>query len=152
LVRSSAGPIVATLLVQSEIAIDGDEPREMSTMTGTKAWTRPQDWVNLVGGGYLALSPLWVSVGTGGTWAMVVIGVVIAVLAILALARPGAYVDEWATAAAGVVAFVAPWAFSFDDRNVAAWTSWIVGVVVAVSALSAVSASREVYHREHPAT
>lgn len=112
-------------------------------------WTRIQDWVVLLAGAFLALSPIWVDVSTRGTWAMVIIGAAVGVLALVALAMPGAFIDEWVTAAGGVVAFVAPWLFSYADQSGAAWTSWIVGTVVAVFALAAVPASMEVYRTQH---
>jgi len=115
----------------------------------TRPWTRPHDWISVLAGAYLALSPLWVEVGTGGRWAMVVIGAVIAVLAVIALAAPGAVIDEWAMTAGGVVAFIAPWLFSYSDLAAAAWGSWLVGAVVVVASLFAVPASREVYQRQH---
>lgn len=116
-----------------------------------KRWTRVQDWLVLVAGGFLALSPLWVDVSTAGTWAMVIIGVAIAAVAIVALAMPAAYADEWLTVAAGAVAFIAPWVFSYTESTAAAWTSWIVGIVVAGLALTALPASREVYRHQHHA-
>lgn len=116
-----------------------------------KPWTRVQDWVSLLAGGYLALSTLWVDVGTGGTWAMVIIGLAIVAMALVALAMPGAFIDEWITAAGGVVAFVAPWLFGYSGDTGAAWTSWIVGVVVAAAALLALPASRAVYQHQHHA-
>jgi hypothetical protein len=64
---------------------------------------------------------------------------------------PGAYVDEWMTAAAGAVAFVAPWVFSYAGEEGAAWTSWIVGLVVAASALSVVPQSRHIHDVQHRA-
>ena len=119
--------------------------------TQSRPWTRFQDWVTLLAGAFLALSPTWVDISTGGTWAMVIIGATIGVLALIALALPGAFVDEWATAAGGALAFVAPWLFSYADQSGAAWTSWIVGAVVAVFALAAVPASLEVYRTQHHA-
>lgn len=116
-----------------------------------RPWTRLQDWVSLAAGGYLALSPLWLDVGTGATWAMVIIGAAVAVMALIALAMPGAYIDEWMMALGGGVAIVAPWLFSYSDNSAAAWTSWIVGAVVAISALAAVPASRQVYREQHHA-
>lgn len=115
----------------------------------SRPWTRPQDWISLVAGAYLTLSPLWVSVGAGGAWAMVLIGLAVVILALVALAMPGAYIDEWVTAAGGVLAFLAPWLFGYADQAGAAWTSWIVGVVVVIAALAAVPASRQVYQRQH---
>lgn len=118
----------------------------------SRPWTRPQDWVSLIAGAFLLLSPLWVGVGAGGAWAMVIIGLAIVVMALVALARPGAYIDEWMTAAGGVLAFLAPWLFGFSDRPGAAWTSWIVGIIVVIAALAAVPASRQVHQRERRAT
>jgi len=119
--------------------------------TATKPWTRIQDWAILVAGALLALSPLWVDVDTRGTWAMVIIGLATVALALVALAMPGAYVDEGVTAAVGVIAFIAPWLFSYSEDTAAAWTSWIVGIVVAGLALSALPASRAVYRQQHHA-
>jgi uncharacterized membrane protein HdeD (DUF308 family) len=126
---------------------------EVDEMFGaeSKPWTRVQDWLVLVAGGYLALSPLWVDVSTAGTWAMVIIGVAVAAVSVVALAMPGAYADEWLTVAAGVVAFIAPWVLSYTESTAAAWTSWVVGIVVAGLALSALPASLEVYRHQHHA-
>lgn len=115
----------------------------------SRRWTRPQDWITLVAGAFLALSPLWVGVSAGGAWAMVLIGLAVVVLAVIALARPGAFVDEWVTAVAGVVAFIAPWLFGYSDRTGAAWTSWIVGAIIVIAALTAVPLSRRVHNRQH---
>jgi len=117
----------------------------------SKPWTRVQDWLVLVAGGFLALSPLWVDVSTAGTWAMVIIGAATAAVAIVALAMPGAYADEWLAVVAGGVAFIAPWVFSYTEYTAAAWTSWIVGVIVAGLALAALPASREVYRQQYHA-
>ncbi|HEY8453062.1 MAG: SPW repeat protein [Micromonosporaceae bacterium] len=117
----------------------------------TRPWTRPQDWISLVAGAYLVLSPLWVGVSAGGAWAMVLIGLAVVVLALIALSRPGAYVDEWVTAAAGALAFLAPWLFGYADESGAAWTSWIVGLIVVICALSAVPVSRRIAHGQHRA-
>lgn len=118
----------------------------------SRPWTRPYDWVSVLAGLYLALSPLWVDVDTTGTWAMVIIGAAIVALGLVALAAPGAFIDEWLVAAAGVVAFIAPWLFTYTDMDAAAWGSWIAGAVVVATALLAVPASREVYQRQHHAT
>ena len=120
-------------------------------MAETKPWTRIQDWLTLAAGLVLALTPIWFSVDLTATWAMAVIGGVIAAMALFALAMPGAYIDEWITAAGGVVAFVAPWVFTYAGQTGAAWTSWVVGVVVAVAALAAVPASRMTYQAHHQA-
>lgn len=117
----------------------------------SRPWTRIQDWVALLAGAFLALSPLWFDVSTRGTWAMVIIGAAIVVMAAVALAMPGAYIDEWMMVAGGIVAFLSPWLFSYNEFTSAAWTSWIVGAVVTIAALAAVPASRQVYRTQHHA-
>lgn len=117
----------------------------------TRPWTRIQDWLSLVAGAVLALSPIWLEVTATVMWTMVIIGAAVAVMALIALAMPGAYIDEWMMVLAGVAAFVAPWVLSYTDVQAAAWTSWVVGVVVAGSALLAVPSSRAVYRHQHHA-
>ncbi|MFB9904124.1 SPW repeat domain-containing protein [Allokutzneria oryzae] len=119
--------------------------------TQSKPWTRVQDWVILVAGAYLVLATLWVDAGVRGSWSIVVIGLAIVVMALLALAQPGSYIDEWMMAVAGVVAIVAPWLFAYTEHPSAAWTSWIAGAVVVGFALGALSASREENRRQHRA-
>jgi hypothetical protein len=117
----------------------------------SRAWTRPQDWISLLAGLYLALSPLWVDIDTTGTWVMVIIGAAIVLMALVALYAPGAFLDEGMTAVGGVAAFIAPWVFTYTDSDGAAWTSWIVGAVVVIAALAALPASRAVYRHQHHA-
>lgn len=116
-----------------------------------RPWTRVQDWISLVAGLYLALSPLWFDVATAATWAMVGTGAVIAVMALVALAMPGAYVDEAAMVVGGLAAVLSPWLFSFTEETGAAWSAWAVGGVVVISALAALPASRHVSQVQHHA-
>ena len=117
----------------------------------TRPWTRIQDWVSLLAGAFLALSPIWLEVTTTVMWAMVILGAVIAVMALVALAMPGAFIDEWMMALAGAATFVAPWVLSYTDVQAATWTSWAVGVVVAAAALAAVPTSRAIWREQHHA-
>lgn len=110
---------------------------------------RPQDWVSLFAGAYLVLAMNWVEVTTASMWAMTVIGVSIMLIALVAIARPGAYVDEWVMTLAGVAAFVAPWVLSFSEYSGAAWSCWIVGGVVSVAAIGSLPDSRTTYLEEH---
>ncbi|XVQ08144.1 SPW repeat domain-containing protein [Spirillospora sp. CA-255316] len=101
-----------------------------------RKWYRWQDWVALVAGVLVALTPLWSNPDTtGGTTAMVVLGVLLAVGALWSLAVPGALMSEWTHVVLGVLLFVSPWVFAYHDVAVAAWTSWIAGVVVVVAGL-----------------
>lgn len=121
----------------------------------SKRWRRIPDWVSLIAGLYLATTPAqyWAwETGTAGKAAMAIIGVAIAGMALIALARPGAYIDEGMIAASGVIAFIAPWLFSYTGATWAALTSWIVGTVLVISALAALPTSWSVHqHQHHPA-
>ena len=114
-----------------------------------RPWTRPQDWATLVAGVYAALTPIWVSTTgeRGAFWALIVLGVLIALTSLVALAMPGVVATEWLTVLFGVLLFVAPWVLTYTDRFGASWTSWIVGAIAVVLGLSAVPASSRA-HRE----
>ena len=107
-----------------------------------RPWTRLQDWGTLIAGLYAALSPIWVST-TGerdAFWALIVLGVLLAVTALFSLSMPGIVVTEWLTVGFGVVLFVAPWVLGYTDRVGASWTSWVVGVIaVVLGAITTVS-------------
>lgn len=115
----------------------------------TKAWQRWQDWTTTAAGLFLALSPIWFEVDTAGTWAMAIIGASTAVFGLIALYSPGLMADEVLAIGAGVVAFLAPWLFSYSDYSTASWTSWVVGVLVALAGALALPASRAAHQ---PAT
>ena len=101
-----------------------------------RKWYRWQDWVALVAGVLVALTPLWSDPGTaGGTAAMVVLGVLLAVGALWSLAVPDALLSEWTHVVLGVLLFVSPWVFSYHDVATAAWTSWIAAIVAVVAGL-----------------
>ena len=117
----------------------------------TRVWTRIQDWVSLLAGVFLALSPIWLDVTTTVMWSMVILGAVVAVMALVALAMPGAYIDEWMMALVGAATFVAPWVLSYTNIQSATWTSWAVGIVVVVAALAAVPSSMAIWRAQHHA-
>lgn len=104
-----------------------------------KAWSRWQDWTNLVVGAWLFISP-WL-VGFAGTsaaaWDAWVFGVVIMVFALWALRAPASRGPQWALVVGAAWVFGAPWLLGF--AGVAAWDAWIVAVVVAIVAIWAVA-------------
>ena len=108
-----------------------------------RPWTRLQDFGALIAGLYAALSPIWVSTTgeRGAFWALIALGVLVAVAALVSLAMPGVVATEWLTVLFGVVLFVAPWVLSYTDRTGASWTSWVVGVVAVILGGSAVPPS-----------
>jgi uncharacterized membrane protein HdeD (DUF308 family) len=114
-----------------------------------RPWTRLQDFGVLIAGLYAALSPIWVSTTgeRGAMWALIVLGVLLAVAALVSLAMPGVVATEWLTVLFGVLLFVAPWVLSYTDLKGASWTSWVVGVVAVVLGGTAVPTSTRV-HRQ----
>jgi SPW repeat len=96
-----------------------------------RPWTRLQDWGTLLAGLYAGLSPIWIST-TGerdGYWALIALGVLLAVTAAFSLAMPAVVATEWLTVLFGVLLFVAPWVLTYTDRVGASWTSWVVGAI-----------------------
>ena len=114
-----------------------------------RPWTRFQDWGTLIAGLYAALSPIWVNT-TGereAFWALIVLGVLLALTALCSLALPGVVATEWLTVLFGVLLFVAPWVLTYTDRAAASWTSWVVGVIAVVLGGLSVPASTRT-HRQ----
>jgi hypothetical protein len=116
---------------------------EMTEMISTtEPWRRWQDWVTTAAGVFLALSPIWFDAGSDGIWAMVLIGAATAVFGLTALHAPGMLADEIMAIGAGVVALLAPWAFSYTTYDAASWTTWVVGAIVIGTAALALPAAR----------
>jgi uncharacterized membrane protein HdeD (DUF308 family) len=114
-----------------------------------RPWTRLQDVGVLIAGLYAALSPIWVSTTgeRGAFWALIALGALLAIAALVSLAMPGVVATEWLTVLFGVLLFVAPWVLTYTDRVGASWTSWVVGVVAVVLGGSAIPTSNRV-HRQ----
>jgi hypothetical protein len=113
-----------------------------------KAWTRWQDWVALVAGLYAVLSPIWVdTTHEGGAVAsLIVLGALLVLTSVAALARPSVVAAQWLVALWGVLLFVAPWVITYSSLSGAAWTSWIVGVIGVLAGLSG-SLTGDLAHR-----
>lgn len=99
-----------------------------------KRW---QDWANLVLGVWLILSPwlLGFSATPAATWNAVVVGVVVALMALLHL-RGGPMWEEWLNVLLGVWLILSPWILGYSGMGNAVWNALIVGVLVGVLALS----------------
>ncbi|GAA5069062.1 apolipoprotein N-acyltransferase [Thermocatellispora tengchongensis] len=101
-----------------------------------RKWVRWQDWVAFAAGLVTALTPIWAAPDEArGTWALVVLGVLLAAGALWSLAVPEAVLSEWTHVVLGVLLFVSPWVFGFQDVAVAAWTAWIAGVLAVAAGL-----------------
>src|SRR5258708_8378428 len=97
-----------------------------------KAWTRWQDWVSLVLGVLLFISPWVFSTSTNGSssWNAWIVGVIGVILALGALAfLSTATIAEWISLILGVWLFISPWVLAFAALSSAAWTAWIIAIL-----------------------
>ena len=97
-----------------------------------KAWTRWQDWVSLVLGVLLFISPWVFGTSTNGSssWDAWIIGGIGFLLGIFALASVRtAYIAEGISLILGVLLFISPWVLGFAALSSAAWTAWVIGVL-----------------------
>jgi hypothetical protein len=97
-----------------------------------KAWTRWQNWVTLVLGIILFITP-WVfgtATRPSSSWDAWILGVIGVLLSLWALGLPASYlVAEWITVVLGIVLFISPWVLGFAAVSSAAWVAWIIGVL-----------------------
>jgi uncharacterized membrane protein HdeD (DUF308 family) len=98
-----------------------------------KAWTRWQDWAEVVLGAIVALSTLVVSTSTAAMWTMILLGALIVIDGLFSLAMPGMVYGEWIQMVLGVLLFISPFAIGYTEMTGAAWTSWVVGVLAVVA-------------------
>jgi len=109
-------------------------------------WHRWEDWVNLILGIWLFIAP-WFWTGTAraiqsARTDSLVLGVIVILMALWALASPNVQLPEWINTIAGIWLFIAPWVLGFAAvAHGAAWTSWIIGIIVF---LCSIAAAREV--------
>jgi hypothetical protein len=99
------------------------------------------DWINLVLGIWLMISP-WVLGTTANitaTVVLVVMGIAVFSFSIWAVLRVENRNAEWWNVFLGVILFVTPWIFQYQTMYRDAWNSWIVGFVVAVLSLITMS-------------
>jgi hypothetical protein len=96
-----------------------------------------QDWINLVCGALLFISP-W-ALGFSGdmmaartAW---VGGIVIAVMGIAALVQFAEW-EDWVALIAGVLMIISPWVLGFAAMHLAAWTMVVLGLIVALASVS----------------
>jgi membrane protease YdiL (CAAX protease family) len=101
-----------------------------------KAWTRWQDWVSLVLGVILFITP-WVfgtvmhGWSSWDAWIVGVIGVILALLALALFRISSAF--EWLSLILGVWLFISPWILGFAVLGSAAWVAWIIGILFVVA-------------------
>ncbi|RWA68537.1 SPW repeat protein [Mesorhizobium sp.] len=114
---------------------------------------RWQDWFTCAAGFVVFFLPSINISFSGGamlgdtiTWALWIVGSVIVVIALAALANPRRW-EEWAELVLGVLLMILPFALGFHDQVALAWTAIGTGAIVAVLSLWAlVSDSHNLPH------
>jgi hypothetical protein len=112
--------------------------------TSTRAWTRWQDWAQVVLGVVAALSTIWVDTSTKVLWTMIILGALIAIDGLWSLAAPGVVASEGVEVVLGVLLFIAPWVMGYTALTGASWFSWVIGalaVIVGGTALPAANSA-----------
>ena len=100
------------------------------------------DVVNLILSGVLFFSPWLFDLSIGVQWQTAsVVGIIIAVLSIAALAAFAVW-EEWFILVAGLVLIVSPWLLGFQDSD-AMTIDVVIGVIVATLAALEVWLTRE---------
>jgi hypothetical protein len=96
---------------------------------------RWQDWVNLVLGALLAISPwaLGYAENQAAMWGALVVGVAIALISVIDLGKPAAW-EEWVNLVLGLWLIISPFALGFSTVAAAAWSAIVAGVLVAIFA------------------
>jgi uncharacterized membrane protein HdeD (DUF308 family) len=109
----------------------------MAMETSSRGGKSVQEWINLVGGVLLFISP-W-TLGFSGdlmaartAW---VGGIVIAVMGIAALVQFAEW-EDWVALIAGVLMIISPWVLGFAAMHFAAWTMVMLGLIVVLASVS----------------
>jgi hypothetical protein len=98
--------------------------------------SRWQDWCNVVLGTWLFISP-WVmqypADAPAAMWNSHILGVVVFVLAIIALYVPRLWEEGWSTVL-GIWLIISPWVLRFSPHHDVTTNTVIVGILVAILA------------------
>ena len=104
-----------------------------------------QDWINLVCGALLFVSP-WVLRFSGDPMAARAAwigGVIIFAMGLVALMQFAEW-EEWIALIVGALVVIAPWALGFAAIQAAMWSCVVLGVIVVLSSIS------EIWAVHHP--
>jgi uncharacterized membrane protein HdeD (DUF308 family) len=114
-----------------------NEEVSMPMETSWRGGKSVQDWINLVCGVLLFISP-WAlgfshdMMAARTAW---VGGIVIAAMGIAALVQFAEW-EDWVALIAGVLMIISPWVLGFAAMHFAAWTMVVLGLVVALASVS----------------
>ncbi|RNL85436.1 SPW repeat protein [Halostreptopolyspora alba] len=108
---------------------------------------RWEDWVAVVAGVAVAISWIWHGMLGIGMAAMLILGVLTVLAAVISITRPGMIATEVVTLALGALLFLSPWLLAFTDTMAAAWTAWIAGAVIAVMGIVSLPMANTTHRR-----
>ena len=105
-----------------------------------KRW---QDWVMLILGAWLFLSPFWMpgyaSTQSVAAWNAYVLGVLVVIFAWWAIVSPRPW-EEWVNLVLGIWLIIAPFVLAFNTSEPGAtWNQIIVGVLIGADAIWALT-------------
>lgn len=104
-----------------------------------KRW---QDWMAILVGLWLAIAPLLLAFADGygstAAWNSYLSALVILVAAVVALQRPAAW-QEWLLLVMGIWLLVSSFILGLDDDQLVMWNNIVAGIVIVLSAVSALN-------------
>ncbi len=112
------------------------------------AWKHWQDWVIVVLGVLLYITPLTVPFVFGGaatataTCTAHVMGVLIAAVGLYLLAKPANVMGEWIQVLLGALLVASPFVLGFSVVVGVAYTAWVIGVLAVLLAGSVILTQR----------
>lgn len=102
---------------------------------------RWQDWIMLAFGVWLFFSP-WIlqyrSFSGVAAWDAYILGILIAIFALSALARPQMW-PEWVNLVLGIWMIISPYVLGFSNLPTATGNSIVLGILIALDALWAMA-------------
>ena len=114
-----------------------------------RRFRRWEDWVVVVVGLVMALTPIW-SEGMGNSVSMLIIsGVLLLAVGLVNLAGPNLYGIEVGQILASVLAIILPWLGHFSGANVPALTAWIGGGLALLATFLAMKPSIDISEKLH---
>jgi SPW repeat-containing protein len=99
-----------------------------------RPWTLLQSWCNLVLGIILFIAPWFTVTWSHGnsSWNAWILGVLIVLAALWALATPSNVVPHWINLIFGIWVFISPWVLGYAALSAIAWAAWIIGALVVI--------------------
>jgi hypothetical protein len=116
-------------------------------MVSMRKWTRWEDWAAVVVGVVVALSAILMPAMGASFALMLILGILLIVSGLANLAFPRIMAMEWVQGILGVLLFISPWVGAYSSEPGVAWVSWVGGAVTIVVAALAMQPMTHMPHR-----